>query len=74
MLCSSRLSRAAGLRTLGRRYYGAPAAVQALDPRRDKTVHLTHSRGVNVLHDPLLSKGQTPAIDATYSGKLTLVL
>ncbi|KAI7849031.1 hypothetical protein BDC45DRAFT_521784 [Circinella umbellata] len=40
-----------------RRWYGAPAAIQALDPRRDKTVQVTHSRGVNVIHDPLLSKG-----------------
>ncbi|KAI8140960.1 hypothetical protein BJV82DRAFT_620221 [Fennellomyces sp. T-0311] len=57
MLRSSRIPKAACLRALGRRWYGAPAAVQALDPRRDKTVHLTHSRGVNVIHDPLLSKG-----------------
>ena len=27
------------------------------DPIRDKTVHMTPSRGVNVIHDPLLSKG-----------------
>ncbi|KAI8073446.1 malic enzyme [Gilbertella persicaria] len=27
------------------------------DPRHDKTVHVMHSRGVNILHDPLLSKG-----------------
>lgn len=42
---------------LGRRHYGAAPAVMASDPRKDKTVHLTHSRGVNVIHDPLLSKG-----------------
>ncbi|KAI8639731.1 malic enzyme [Parasitella parasitica] len=27
------------------------------DPRHDKNVHVMHSRGVNILHDPLLSKG-----------------
>ena len=27
------------------------------DPRHDKTVHVMHSRGVNIIHDPLLSKG-----------------
>lgn len=27
------------------------------DPRNDKNVHVMHSRGVNILHDPLLSKG-----------------
>ena len=47
------------LRTsVSRRWYGAPPAIQALDPRRDKTVQVTHSRGVNVIHDPLLSKGK----------------
>ncbi|KAI7897700.1 uncharacterized protein BX663DRAFT_527257 [Cokeromyces recurvatus] len=30
---------------------------QHTDPRGDKTVHVMHSRGVNLLHDPLLSKG-----------------
>ncbi|KAI9477912.1 MAG: malic enzyme [Benjaminiella poitrasii] len=30
---------------------------QHTDPRGDKTVHVMHSRGVNILHDPLLSKG-----------------
>ncbi|KAI7855110.1 hypothetical protein BDC45DRAFT_549610 [Circinella umbellata] len=33
------------------------------DPIRDKTVHMTSSRGVNVLHDPLLSKGTAFSID-----------
>ncbi|KAG0179327.1 Malic enzyme [Apophysomyces sp. BC1021] len=33
------------------------------DPRRDKTVHVTQSKGVNVLHDPLLSKGTAFSID-----------
>ncbi|KAI8150071.1 hypothetical protein BJV82DRAFT_585704 [Fennellomyces sp. T-0311] len=33
------------------------------DPLRDKTVHVTPSRGVNVLHDPLLSKGTAFSID-----------
>ncbi|KAG2222435.1 hypothetical protein INT45_009447 [Circinella minor] len=46
-----------------RRWYGAPAAIQALDPRRDKTVQVTHSRGVNVIHDPLLSKGTAFSIN-----------
>lgn len=27
------------------------------DPRQDKLVHVMHSRGVNILHDPILSKG-----------------
>lgn len=46
-----------------RRHYGAPAAV-ASDPRKDKTVQLTHSRGVNVTHDPLLSKGKACSLVA----------
>ncbi|KAI8374359.1 uncharacterized protein BYT42DRAFT_576084 [Radiomyces spectabilis] len=44
-------------RILSRRHYGAPAMLGASDPRKDKTVHLTSSKGVNVIHDPLLSKG-----------------
>lgn len=28
------------------------------EPLREKTVKVTHSRGVGVLHDPLLSKGK----------------
>ncbi|KAI8086924.1 uncharacterized protein B0P05DRAFT_465638 [Gilbertella persicaria] len=45
--------------TLYRRHYGLPASAIALgsDPRRDKTVQLTPLRGVNIIHDPLLSKG-----------------
>ncbi|KAF7727648.1 hypothetical protein EC973_007306 [Apophysomyces ossiformis] len=33
------------------------------DLRKDKTVHVTQSKGVNVLHDPLLSKGTAFSID-----------
>ncbi|KAI9321268.1 hypothetical protein BX666DRAFT_1900312 [Dichotomocladium elegans] len=33
------------------------------DPLRDKIVYMTSSRGVNVLHDPLLSKGTAFTID-----------
>ncbi|KAI9313572.1 hypothetical protein BX666DRAFT_1864586 [Dichotomocladium elegans] len=51
------------LRNATRRNYGAPSATLATDPRNDKTVHLTHSRGVNVIHDPLLSKGTAFSID-----------
>lgn len=42
-----------------RRNYGLPASAIGLgtDPRKDKTVQLTNLRGVNVIHDPLLSKG-----------------
>jgi hypothetical protein len=50
-------------RSIGRRYYGLPASAINLgtDPRKDKTVQLTPYRGVNIIHDPLLSKGkQTP--------------
>ena len=35
------------------------------DPIRDKTVHMTSSRGVNVIHDPLLSKGIVTDLNAT---------
>lgn len=28
------------------------------EPLREKTVKVTHARGVGVLHDPLLSKGK----------------
>lgn len=44
---------------LGRRHYGLPASAIGLgtDPRKDKTVQLTPLRGVNIIHDPLLSKG-----------------
>ncbi|KAI9497582.1 hypothetical protein BDB00DRAFT_756204 [Zychaea mexicana] len=56
-------SKVSCLRALSRRCYGAPPAIQALDPRRDKTVQVTHSRGVNVIHDPLLSKGTAFSIN-----------
>jgi hypothetical protein len=48
-------------RNLGRRNYGLPASAIGLgtDPRKDKTVQLTPLRGVNILHDPLLSKGKS---------------
>ncbi|ORX47454.1 hypothetical protein DM01DRAFT_1327009 [Hesseltinella vesiculosa] len=39
------------------RRYGVPPAVLNSDPRLDKTVQVTNSRGVNIIHDPLLSKG-----------------
>ncbi|KAI8876367.1 malic-domain-containing protein [Backusella circina FSU 941] len=44
---------------LGKRNYGLPASAIGLgtDPRKDKTVQLTSLRGVNIIHDPLLSKG-----------------
>ncbi|CAO0802848.1 unnamed protein product [Mucor circinelloides] len=44
---------------LARRNYGLPASAIGLgtDPRKDKTVQLTPLRGVNIIHDPLLSKG-----------------
>ncbi|KAG2196933.1 hypothetical protein INT46_006448 [Mucor plumbeus] len=46
-------------RNLARRNYGLPASAIGLgtDPRKDKTVQLTPLRGVNIIHDPLLSKG-----------------
>lgn len=46
---------------LGRRNYGLPASAIGLgtDPRKDKTVQLTPLRGVNIIHDPLLSKGKS---------------
>ncbi|GAA5811424.1 hypothetical protein MFLAVUS_004861 [Mucor flavus] len=42
-----------------RRNYGLPASAIGVgtDPRKDKTVQLTPLRGVNIIHDPLLSKG-----------------
>ncbi|KAG1169551.1 hypothetical protein G6F70_008289 [Rhizopus microsporus] len=42
-----------------RRFYGLPASAISLgtDPRKDRTVQLTPLRGVNIIHDPLLSKG-----------------
>jgi hypothetical protein len=45
--------------SLGKRNYGLPASAIGLgtDPRKDKTVQLTPLRGVNIIHDPLLSKG-----------------
>lgn len=48
-------------RDLGRRHYGLPASAINLgtDPRKDKTVQLTPYRGVNIIHDPLLSKGKS---------------
>ncbi|CDH53958.1 malic enzyme [Lichtheimia corymbifera JMRC:FSU:9682] len=51
------------VRTAARRHYGAPSAALATDPRNDKTIHLTQSRGVNVIHDPLLSKGTAFNLD-----------
>lgn len=44
----------------GRRHYGLPSSAIHLgtDPRKDKTVQLTPLRGVNIIHDPLLSKGR----------------
>lgn len=47
-------------RNLARRNYGLPASAIGLgtDPRKDKTVQLTPLRGVNIIHDPLLSKGK----------------
>jgi malate dehydrogenase (oxaloacetate-decarboxylating)(NADP+) len=43
-----------------RRFYGLPASAISLgtDPRKDRTVQLTPLRGVNIIHDPLLSKGE----------------
>lgn len=47
-------------RHFGCRNYGLPASAIGLgtDPRKDKTVQLTPLRGVNIIHDPLLSKGK----------------
>ncbi|KAI8063452.1 hypothetical protein BC940DRAFT_307242 [Gongronella butleri] len=55
------LSRRAPLASLANRLivrrYGVPPAAFSSDPRLDKTVQVTNSRGVNIIHDPLLSKG-----------------
>lgn len=40
-----------------RQYHNAHYSHEFSDPRGDSIVHLMNSRGVNVLHDPLLSKG-----------------
>ncbi|CAO3702133.1 unnamed protein product [Rhizopus stolonifer] len=42
-----------------RRHYGLPSSSihMGTNPRKDKNVQLTPLRGVNILHDPLLSKG-----------------
>ncbi|KAI8094737.1 hypothetical protein BDF21DRAFT_376080 [Thamnidium elegans] len=53
---SSHLNRALGNR-LYSSYNNPNSHNEFSDPRHDKTVHVMHSRGVNVLHDPLLSKG-----------------
>jgi malate dehydrogenase (oxaloacetate-decarboxylating)(NADP+) len=52
---SNILYRAVAQRTYS--YHSANLAHEYSDPRNDKNVHVMHSRGVNVLHDPLLSKG-----------------
>lgn len=52
------LSRCVGNLLLRRGYHHqALLAHDFDDPRHDKNVHVMHSRGVNILHDPLLSKG-----------------
>ncbi|CAO3698589.1 unnamed protein product [Rhizopus stolonifer] len=47
------------IRQGARRHYGLPSSAINLgtDPRKDRTVQLTPLRGVNIIHDPLLSKG-----------------
>ncbi|KAI9026543.1 hypothetical protein CLU79DRAFT_742227 [Phycomyces nitens] len=45
------------------RLYGALRSVATSDPRNDHTVHITSSRGVNITHDPLLSKGTAFSVD-----------
>lgn len=63
MLSARNMSRLSNLAKqgcqFGRRHYGLPASAIGLgtDPRKDKTVQLTPLRGVNIIHDPLLSKG-----------------
>lgn len=63
MLSTRNMSRLTNLvkqgRNVGRRNYGLPASAIGLgtDPRKDKTVQITPLRGVNIIHDPLLSKG-----------------
>ncbi|KAG0173229.1 Malic enzyme [Apophysomyces sp. BC1034] len=52
--CRSLSRRTSQFAKVTRRCYGATLAS---DPRKDKTIQVTSSRGVNVLHDPLLSKG-----------------
>ncbi|CAO3646703.1 unnamed protein product [Cunninghamella echinulata] len=60
LLCRGTLTKTNWVSSLGslsaRRQYGVPPAVSS-DPRNDKTVQVTPSRGVNIIHDPLLSKG-----------------
>lgn len=48
-----------------RRHYGLPSSSihMGTDPRKDKNVQLTPLRGVNILHDPLLSKGKAQKDD-----------
>lgn len=62
MLSTSTISRSLRHleRHVTRRFYGLPASAIHLgtDPRKDKTVQLTPYRGVNIIHDPLLSKGK----------------
>jgi hypothetical protein len=40
-----------------RHFHNAHYSHEYSAPRGDKTVHVMNSRGVNILHDPLLSKG-----------------
>lgn len=61
LLCRRTLTKSnwvSSARSLGLRHYGVPPAVAASDPRLDKTVQVTSSKGVNIIHDPLLSKGK----------------
>ncbi|ORZ22530.1 hypothetical protein BCR42DRAFT_345454 [Absidia repens] len=60
LLCRRTLAKSSwksSARSLGLRHYGVPPVVGASDPRLDKTVQVTASKGVNITHDPLLSKG-----------------
>ncbi|GAA5801487.1 hypothetical protein EDC94DRAFT_548890 [Helicostylum pulchrum] len=59
MLATRNISRLSNLVRFSRRNYGLPASAIGVgtDPRKDKTVQLTPLRGVNIIHDPLLSKG-----------------
>lgn len=59
MLATRNISRLSNLVKFSRRNYGLPASAIGVgtDPRKDKTVQLTPLRGVNIIHDPLLSKG-----------------
>lgn len=60
MLATKNISRLSNLVRQCRRNYGLPASAIGVgtDPRKDKTVQLTPLRGVNIIHDPLLSKGK----------------